>query len=69
MQNAGEDWQFDIFAYADLTPGYSLSLLFFYLVKQTGLLQALALDEVKLCKYLQKIEKGYDPDNPYHNRC
>lgn len=43
-------------------------MLFFHLVKQTGLLQGLMLDQIKLCKYLRKMEQGYDPNNPYHNR-
>ena len=68
FQAAEKSWQFDIFAFADLTPGHTLSMLFYHLVKQTGLLQALTLDQVKLCNFLRKVEHGYDPNNPYHNR-
>ena len=68
MQDAETNWAFDIFGFADATPGYSLSLLFCHLVKQSGLVQELMIEEAKLVKYARRIEKGYDSANPYHNR-
>lgn len=43
-------------------------MLTFHLLQQTGLVKDMRLDEVKLKNFLQKIEAGYDPANPYHNR-
>ena len=68
MQDAESNWQFDIFAYAEATPGNSLSMLSFHLLKSTGLVQEFDLNETKLTACLRKIESGYDPANPYHNR-
>ena len=67
-QDASTNWQFDIFALADATPGYTLSLLAFYVMKQSGLMQEYNLDEPKLQAYLRQIEQGYNPLLPYHNR-
>lgn len=69
LQGAENNWQFDIFALADATPGNTLSLLAFYLFGRAGFIQQFNLDEGKLCCFLQRIEKGYDASNPYHNRC
>lgn len=66
LQDAENNWAFDIFGYADATPGYSLSLLFCHLVKSSGL-QSM-VDEPKLANYARRIERGYDAANPYHNR-
>ena len=68
MQDAESNWAFDIFGFADATPGCSLSLLFCHLVKQSGLVQELMIEEAKLVKFARRIEKGYDSANPYHNR-
>ncbi|DBB02619.1 TPA: putative 3',5'-cyclic phosphodiesterase pde-3 [Trebouxia sp. C0006] len=67
LQDASTNWQFDIFALADATPGYTLSLLTFHVMKQSGLVQEFSLDEPKLQAYLQQIEQGYNPLIPYHN--
>ena len=66
-QDAETNWQFDIFGYADATPGNSLSMLGFHLLKTTGLVQEFQLNETKLAACLRKIESGYKPTNPYHN--
>ena len=68
MQDAESNWQFDIFAYAEATRGNSLSMLTFHLLKSTGLVQEFDLNETKLTACLRKLESGYDPANPYHNR-
>lgn len=68
MQDAESNWQFDIFAYAEATPGTSLSMLTFHLLKTTGLVKEFDLIETKLVTCLRRVEAGYDPVNPYHNR-
>ena len=68
VQDAENNWQFDIFGFAEATKGNSLSLLYHHLMKQSGIIQEYRMDETKLCKYVQKIESGYDANNPYHNR-
>ncbi|DBA66901.1 TPA: hypothetical protein ACH3X2_002024 [Trebouxia sp. C0005] len=67
LHTADSSWQFDVFAFAEATPGHTLSVLFFYLVKQSGVLDGMYLDEGKLCNFLQKMDCGYDPLTPYHN--
>ena len=67
-QDAENNWQFDIFAFADATPGHTLSLLGFHFYKTAGLIQHFQLDSDKLLNFMQKIESGYDMTNPYHNR-
>ena len=57
-----------MFALADATPGYTLSILTFHVMKQSGLVLEYSLDESKLQAYLRQIERGYDPSIPYHNR-
>lgn len=68
MQDAKKQWQFDILGFAEATPGYTLSLLGFYMLKSQGLISEFGLDEAKLCVYLRRIESGYDDTIPYHNR-
>lgn len=68
MQDADNNWAFDIFGYSDATPGYSLSLLVWHFVKQAGLIKEMSIDEGKFCAFARKIEAGYNPTNPYHNR-
>jgi len=43
-------------------------MLGFHLYKQAGMIREFQLDEQKLCNWLQRIESGYDANNPYHNR-
>ena len=68
LQDAENNWQFDIFGFAEATKGATLSLLFCHFMKQSGIIQEFQLDGTKLCQYAQKIESGYDANNPYHNR-
>ena len=68
MQDAENNWQFDIFGFAQATPGTTLSMLVFHLLKQCGMMQLLQMNEPKLIRFLQKVESGYDPANAYHNR-
>ena len=67
MQDAENSWAFDIFGFADATPGYSLSLLFCHLVQRSGLCKELHVDEPKLSNFARRIEKGCNAANPYHN--
>jgi len=43
-------------------------MLGFHLYKQAGMIRDFQLNEQKLCNWLQRIESGYDANNPYHNR-
>ena len=68
VQDAETNWAFDIFGFAAAAPGYSLSLLVCHFVKRAGLVGELHLDEASLAVFARKIEKGYNANNPYHNR-
>lgn len=68
VQDAERNWQFDIFQFADATPGETLSMLSYHMFKQSGLVEELHMDEPKMIRALQRIEAGYDINNPYHNR-
>eukprot|EP00877_Chromochloris_zofingiensis_P004947 jgi/Chrzof1/14453/Cz09g03150.t1 len=61
------EWQFDSFKLSAAANGRPLSLLGFYLISRSELISKCQLDEVKLARYLMRIEDGYPP-NPYHNR-
>jgi hypothetical protein len=52
------DWQFNSFELAEASYGRPLSLLSFYLFKQHNLINQLQLNEVKLARYLMRIEDG-----------
>eukprot|EP00877_Chromochloris_zofingiensis_P005018 jgi/Chrzof1/14517/Cz09g05220.t1 len=66
LSHVGE-WQFDSFKLSSAANGRPLSLLGFYLISRSELIQKCQLDEVKLASFLMRIEDGYPP-NPYHNR-
>ena len=68
LQEAELSWHFDIFGFTEATPGNTLAMLTFHLVKRAGFVQLYNFDEVKLCRVLQALEAGYQRDNPYHNR-
>ena len=44
-------------------------MLTYHLFKSTGIIAEQRYNEEKFCRYLRKIESGYDSNNPYHNRC
>ncbi|KAL3161210.1 putative 3',5'-cyclic phosphodiesterase pde-3 [Trebouxia sp. C0009 RCD-2024] len=67
LLDAENNWQFDIFAFADATPGSTLSVLTFHLFKQAGMFSEFSVDQAKFWNFLQKIESGYRAENPYHN--
>lgn len=62
-----DEWQFDAFALERASNGRPLSVVGFYLLKHSGLVEKFQIDEARLARYLIRIEDGY-PDNPYHNR-
>lgn len=68
LQDAEHNWQFDVFAFAEATPGVTLSLLGFHFHRVAGFIQEFDLDATKLFSFLQRIEQGYVAANPYHNR-
>lgn len=62
-----DDWIFDSFELDRVTCGKPLSCLSFYLIKRAGLIEKLRLNEVKLSRFLQRIEDGYS-NSSYHNK-
>ncbi|GAX78429.1 hypothetical protein CEUSTIGMA_g5870.t1 [Chlamydomonas eustigma] len=62
-----ERWHFDAFELAAVSDGRPLSFLAFFLFKRHGLLKRFQLDEIKLLRFLHRVEEGY-PNNPYHCR-
>ena len=68
MQDAENNWAFDIFGFAEATPGYTLSLLYCYLAQRVDAQVELVADSAKFAAYARKVEQGYDASNPYHNR-
>ncbi|KAL3130461.1 hypothetical protein ABBQ38_008282 [Trebouxia sp. C0009 RCD-2024] len=67
LQDAGSNWQFDIFSFAEATPGHTLSLLAIHCMQQSGLAQHFQMILPNLWNWVQRIESGYDANNPYHN--
>lgn len=68
VQDAENNWHFDIFGFADATPNTSLSMMVFFLMTRLGALSKFGLREARLRNYLQTLEAGYK-EQPYHNRC
>ena len=68
LQDAENNWQFDVFGFAEATPGHTLSLLTFHLLQSTGQIQDRQYDATRLARYIRKVEAGYLESNPYHNR-
>lgn len=62
-----EEWDFDIFALAELTNGRPLFFITFALFTRHDLLRKFNIPEAKLRRFLTIIEDGYFNGNPYHN--
>lgn len=62
-----EEWGFNPFKLDDLTHHLPVSTIVYTLFLQWDLIRKLNLDDEKLQRYLQQIERLYH-DNPYHNR-
>ncbi|KAK9805235.1 hypothetical protein WJX72_007972 [[Myrmecia] bisecta] len=67
LQDAESGWMFDVFALHESSPTECLSILAFWLLKQSGVIKRCALNEHRLAGFLRRVEAGYKP-NPYHNR-
>ncbi|KAL0039442.1 hypothetical protein WJX79_008577 [Trebouxia sp. C0005] len=67
LLDAENNWQFDVFKFAEATPGHTLALLTFHFYKTSGCISHFGLDSAKLWRFLQRIESGYQMQNPYHN--
>ncbi|KAL0048533.1 hypothetical protein WJX82_005213 [Trebouxia sp. C0006] len=67
LQDAENNWQFDVFAFSEAAPRNTLCLLTCHFFKRSGLIDDFGLDPEKLCRYLQRIEAGYSAANSYHN--
>ncbi|KAA6427408.1 MAG: hypothetical protein FRX49_02072 [Trebouxia sp. A1-2] len=67
LQDADTNWQFDIFAFSAQAEGHALSLLSFHFFERFNVAEKFGMDPVKLATFVRVIEKGYDPQNPYHN--
>ncbi|GMH41896.1 hypothetical protein BSKO_09806 [Bryopsis sp. KO-2023] len=64
---AADSWEFDAFQLAKATDGHPLSTLTFWLLQRSGAIKNFDLDEIRLARFLRKVEEGY-PNNPYHNK-
>jgi len=68
LDQASASWHFDAFALAKVTANRPLSALSVHLFSRLGLVDKFCLNSVKLCRFFEEIERGYDDSNPYHNR-
>ncbi|KAK9862181.1 hypothetical protein WJX84_011393 [Apatococcus fuscideae] len=66
-KDASTSFSFNVFELAGATDNRPLSALGFYLMKGSGLISLLNLDEDRLANFLRRVEAGY-LDNPYHSR-
>lgn len=62
-----EQWNFDIFALSEITNGWTLTVLGYFLFKRCGLIESLNLPVDKFSRFLMRLERGYHDDLPYHN--
>ena len=69
MQDAENSWAFDIFGFADATPGYSLSLLFCHLVQRSGLCKELLVDEGRAEQVCATNREGLQCCQPLSQQC
>ncbi|KAF5838514.1 hypothetical protein DUNSADRAFT_2712 [Dunaliella salina] len=67
LENAYSSFSFDAFHLNEVTQGHPLSTLSYFLFHKSGLISSFKLNASKLGRFLQTIEAGYSPLNPYHN--
>ncbi|KAK9863469.1 hypothetical protein WJX84_000706 [Apatococcus fuscideae] len=67
LLEASTSFEFDAFELDEASNGQSLSMLAFFLIKGSGLTQQYKMSELRLTRFLQAIEDGYQ-NNCYHNR-
>ncbi len=59
-------WQFDAYALEEASKGHPLSVLAFWLIRNSGCMEYASMDGMTLARFLRKIESGYK-NNSYHN--
>lgn len=62
-----KEWNFDCFSFFELCGDFSLSIVGVHLLKQTGMLSRLKVNEAVLAKFLHTIQSTYKEEIPYHN--
>lgn len=62
-----EQWDFDVFALQDATNGHPLVVGGMHLMQRMGVLDRIPIPKDTLAAYLNAIEQGYVPANPFHN--
>mmetsp|Transcript_30889 Transcript_30889/g.80538 ORF Transcript_30889/g.80538 Transcript_30889/m.80538 type:complete len:1017 (-) Transcript_30889:1826-4876(-) len=67
LEHAYSSFSFDAFHLNEVTQGHPLSTLSYFLFHKSGLISSFKLHALKLGQFLQTIEAGYSPLNPYHN--
>eukprot|EP00002_Diphylleia_rotans_P003653 TRINITY_DN12538_c0_g1_i7.p1 TRINITY_DN12538_c0_g1~~TRINITY_DN12538_c0_g1_i7.p1 ORF type:complete len:506 (-),score=65.26 TRINITY_DN12538_c0_g1_i7:293-1810(-) len=67
LETHADQWDFDVFLFAEKCNGRPLFHMANYLFKRHQLLTKFDIDPVKFENFLNLIESGYHPDNPYHN--
>jgi hypothetical protein len=67
LAESADAWTFDAFRLEELSGGHALSVLGYYLLHKTGLLEAHKIRGIKAARLMRAIESGYQP-NPYHNK-
>lgn len=68
LKEAFSGFEANVLLLGQLTDGKPLSTLGCHLFEQLGLVEAFGMDRAKLAAFLCQVEKGYDDENPYHNR-
>ena len=61
-----KNWNFDTFFLAEISGQKPLEVTGEYCIRKYGLMPGLKLDEGKVLRFLQELERKYH-DNPYHN--
>ena len=64
---ASEDTSYNCMILQNITDNHALSVLFFFLVEESGLIHQLKLDAVKLKTFAMHLENMHDSSRPYHN--
>jgi hypothetical protein len=64
--HTADHWQWDAFRLAEVTNGYPLSALGYYLFHSNDLISRFNIKPIVLARFLRRIEEGYKT-NPYHN--
>ena len=68
LEEAFSGFDANVLLLGQLTDSKPLSTLGSHLFERLGLVEAFSMDAAKLGAFLREVEKGYDDENPYHNR-